>query len=98
MKWHGRRDRLGCWTWSVNLPNGWAANVSDHSQMIAPRQATEYHVAAICTHWIRQGGKFPDLETAKSEALKLAMSQTDSCAGPATPYHYASGTSRIRGK
>lgn len=92
--WLARYGRLGDWDWYYRREiNGWVACVHDDSQVRAPKQPTRYHISAICSHWIRQGREhYTDLETAKREALALALRQGH-CDGVNTPRHYEEGAS-----
>jgi hypothetical protein len=64
--------------WSAEMPNGWAASVSDWSQCVAPRKAQPtYHVAAICRNRIISTPDIlgEDFSGAKRRAELLATEQ-----------------------
>lgn len=76
MKWIRVTDPVGGTYWYAELPNGWTAGVSDHSQTYAPRRKTEYCVSAICKSalvgWPHAVKTFAE---AKKLAVELAMAQ-----------------------
>lgn len=74
--WTTCRDAIGGWYWfSQELPNGWSACVTDHSQTCAPRQQTAYHASASSKRSHVSGPMFDSFVDAQREAILLAIRQ-----------------------
>jgi hypothetical protein len=73
MTWQTSSERA-MWYAFYDLPTGWTALIADDSQVIAPRQETNYRIASssrlLHIGWLET---FETLEDAKREALLKTM-------------------------